>query len=426
MSILPADNYIVINKTNLNENDRKILSMLYQPIIGFEAISLYLTLWSDLDKSYIMSKEFTHHHLMMSMRFKLENIVLARQKLEAIGLLKTYSKEENIKSFVYELYAPLNEYDFFNHPILSVVLHNNIGDKEYEKIVNYYKNPKINLKEYKDITTSFNEIFDFKPLSNVENFIDDIRKKETNDLNINATFDFDMLIESLGKFITKNTLTDENKDLIIKLSLVYNIDATHMSNIVKSIINESGIINKEELRKKTKEYYQFEENGKSPSLVNKTQPSNLRNPYSDVSNKAKMIYTFETTTPYNFLTSKYNGVIPTNRDLKLLETLIVDHDLNPGVINVLIDYVLKVNNQKLAKEFIETIAGQWKRLNIKTVEEAMNIAESEHKKRKKYLSSKTTYNKKEEKLPVWFDQKLDEKIASEEDLKEIDELLSKY
>ena len=139
-----------------------------------------------------------------------------------------------------------------------------------------------------------------------------------------------------------------------------------------------------------------------------------------------MIYTFETTTPYDFLTSKYNGVIPTNRDLKLLESLIVDHDLNPGVINVLVDYVLKVNNQKLAKDFIETIAGQWKRLDIKTVEEAMNIAEAEHKKRKKYSSSKKQYANKEEKLPVWFDQNLESKEASIEDIKEVEDLLSKY
>lgn len=424
MSILPADNYLVINKTDLNNNDRKILSMLYQPIIGFEPISLYLTLWSDLDKSNIMSGEYTHHHLMTNMKLRLEDIIEARQKLEAIGLLKTYTKEENIKSFIYELYAPLNEYDFFNHPILSVVLYNNIGEKEYEKLVNYFKTPKINLKEYTDITASFSDVFELQPLNSIETLLDNIRKKEVNDLNIKSNFDFGMLNESLGKIVTDKTFNNSLKELIIKLSLVYNIDAIHMANIIRGIINESGIINKEDLRKKTKEYYQFEENGRLPSLVTRTQPSYLRNPYGDTSNKAKMIYTFETTSPYDFLTSKYNGVTPTNRDLRLLETLIVDHDLNPGVINVLIDYVLKVNNQKLSKDFIETIAGQWKRLNIKTVEEAMNIAETEHKKKKKYMSPSKPV--KEEKLPVWFDQKLESEKATEDEIKEMEELLSKY
>lgn len=422
MSILPADNYLVINKTNLNENDRKILNMLYQPIIGFEPISLYFTLWSDLDKCNIMSGEYTHHHLMSNMKLKLDDITDARKKLEAIGLLKTYVKEDNIKSFVYELYTPLNEYDFLNHPILSVVLYNNVGEKEYSKLVNYFKTPNINLKEYKDVTTSFNDVFELKPLTSIETLLTDIRRKETNDLNITSNFDFNMLSESLGKMCTEKTLNKEIKDLITKLALVYNIDAIHMANIIRGIINESGLINKEELRKKTKEYYQFEENGRLPSLVTRTQPEYLRNPYGDTSKKAKMIFTFETTSPHDFLTSKYNGSAPNNRDLRLLESLIIDHELNPGVINVLIDYVLKVNNQKLNKEFIETIAGQWKRLNIKTVEEAMNIAELEHKKKKKYMSPKREV--KEEKLPVWFDQKLEANQASEEEIKEMDELLN--
>ena len=40
LTILPADQYIVINKTVLHSEDRKLLTMLYQPIIGYTAVSL--------------------------------------------------------------------------------------------------------------------------------------------------------------------------------------------------------------------------------------------------------------------------------------------------------------------------------------------------------------------------------------------------
>ena len=53
----PADVYTVVNKTVLNNEDRKILTMLYQPIIGPIAISLYLSLWSDLDKIEMVSNQ---------------------------------------------------------------------------------------------------------------------------------------------------------------------------------------------------------------------------------------------------------------------------------------------------------------------------------------------------------------------------------
>ena len=86
LTILPADKYTVINKTVISDNDAKLISRLYQPIIGYTAVSLYLTLLDDLDKLELMSEELTHHHLMATMQLRLEDIVIAREKLEATGL----------------------------------------------------------------------------------------------------------------------------------------------------------------------------------------------------------------------------------------------------------------------------------------------------------------------------------------------------
>ena len=44
-TILPADTYVVVNKTIINDSDKKLVTMLYQPIIGYTAVSLYLHFW---------------------------------------------------------------------------------------------------------------------------------------------------------------------------------------------------------------------------------------------------------------------------------------------------------------------------------------------------------------------------------------------
>ena len=137
-NILPADTYVVVNKSIINNEDRKILNMLYQPIIGPLPIMLYFSLWSDLDKNEILSIEYTHHHLVTNMHLTLDEIVEARKKLEAIGLLKSYFKEDNINNYIYELYSPIPAHDFFIHPILNIVLYNNVGKKEYEKLISYF------------------------------------------------------------------------------------------------------------------------------------------------------------------------------------------------------------------------------------------------------------------------------------------------
>ena len=43
-NILPADTYVVINKSIINNEDRKILNMLYQPIIGPLPVMVYFSL----------------------------------------------------------------------------------------------------------------------------------------------------------------------------------------------------------------------------------------------------------------------------------------------------------------------------------------------------------------------------------------------
>ena len=148
----------------------------------------------------------------------------------------------------------------------------------------------------------------------------------------------------------------------------------------------------------------------------------------DTSKRAKIIYVFENTTPYNYLKAQYKGIEPTSRDLRLLEKLLIDYKLNPGVVNVLISYVLKINNQKLNKSYIETIVGQWKRLNVETVEDAMIVTEKEHKKLKKLVSKEKNIQKnnkplKEEAVPAWFDKEISKTEVSSEEEDEMCKLL---
>lgn len=108
----------------------------------------------------------------------------------------------------------------------------------------------------------------------------------------------------------------------------------------------------------------------------------------------------------------------------------INFKMKPGVVNVLIDYVLRVNNQKFTKSYVETVASQWSRLNIETVEEAMRVAEKEHKKIKKLTerknASKTPIKSKEEAVPSWFDKEIDSKEMTKEEQAELDNLLKEF
>lgn len=419
-SILPADTYTVINKTILTDQTRKILTMLYQPIIGAYSVNLYMTLWMDLDKNEFMSEEETHHHLMTSTSLSLNEIIVSREKLEAIGLIKTYFKENNgFNNYIYELFSPLEANEFFSHPVLNIVLYNSVGKKEYERVVNYFKVPRVNLSDYEDITKSFSEIYESTPLTIFENNLQNIKTNNKLGINIEEKIDFDLLISSIPKeTINEKTFNKDNKKLINDLAFIYNLDVDEMKNIILSSLNNKLIIDKTSLRKNARNYYQYQNKGKLPNLIYQKQPEYLRSPIGKDTKRARMIYTFETTSPYYFLKSKNNGGEPTGRDLKLIEELRIDIGLQPAVINVLIDYVLRVNNNKLTKNFVLTIASHWKRLNIETAEDAINEALKESKKKNKT----TSYKKKENILPEWFNKEIKEEnitIEEEENMKDL-------
>ena len=212
------------------------------------------------------------------------------------------------------------------------------------------------------------------------------------------------------------------KELIINLSFIYDLDTLKMMELIRASLNERGSIEKDTLRKNARKYYQFN-HGNLPTLIYRTQPEYLKTPMGDTSRKGRIIGVFENTSPYDFLKSKYHGANPTSRDLKLLEMLMIDLELNPAVVNVLLDYVLKKNNNKLSASYVETIAGQWKRSGVKTAREAMDLAEKEHKKMQKSSDKKVVRNLKEAPVPVWFDKTLEKAEVSDEEAKELEELL---
>lgn len=426
VSILPADSYLVVNKSFLNENDRKLLTTLYQPIIGTVAICLYFTLWSDLNKTNIISNEFTHHHLMNSMGLKLDEIIIARKKLEALGLLKTFFKEGNINNYIYELYSPLSPLEFFSNPILSSSLLASIGKKEYQMLISYFKPLKLNISEFENITSSFSDIYktDIKTIEDVTE--KDIISKEKNDISINDVLDFDYIKESIPKgILSNNAFSASLIKLLNRLAYLYNFDNDTMIELLKNSINEKGTFNEEKLKKNCKNLFSFENDG-VPKLIFKSK-NDVKVDNKNIKDiKQKLIECFECTTPYDFLKAKYGGSKPTSKDISLVESLLVDQELNPGVVNVLIDYVLRTNEKKLNKNLVQAIASQWKMCNITTVKDAMKQAEKEYRKINQAKEKKNIKKIETEKLPNWYGKDVKKQEMSKEDIKELENMLSEF
>ena len=269
--------------------------------------------------------------------------------------------------------------------------------------------------------TSNNNKFSLDSEGNL--IVNSITTSTSNDSNI----DFDMIISSIPKgILNEKAFNKRVRDLIINLSFVYDLDNLKITELIRSSINEKGAIDKELLRKNARRYYQFN-NGTLPTLVYRTQPEYLKTPVGDNSKRGKIIAVFENTRPCDFLRNKNKGVRPSPRELKIIDSLLIDLELTPAVVNVLIDYVLKKNNNKFTEAYVDTIARQWQRENLKTADEAMRFAEKEHKKMMKKAEKRIQTKKVQETpTPVWFDQTLEKEVVSDEEQKELENLLKEF
>lgn len=419
-TLLPADCYLVVNKTILTEYDKKILIALYEPILGAMPVSLYLTLWNDLQLAELFSRNLTHHHLMSILRCDLKTIKKSREALEALGLLKTFVKKGNVNEYIYELFSPLLPSEFFNHPILNVVLYNNVGEVEYDRLKTFYQKPKVDTKDYQEITKMLDDVYDSSKFV----VTNEVLERTTSSISVSDRIDFDLLVSSMPNgLLNERALNKRIKELINLLSFIYNIDTLKMVEIIRTVINDYGMIDKTNLRITCRKYYSFNNNA-LPTLVYRQQPEYLKSPEGDNSMRGKIIAMFENTSPYDFLKSKNKGINPTSKELKLLESLLIDMEMPPAVVNVLIDYVLRKNNNKLTNAYVETIAAQWSRAGLKNAKDAMAFAEKEHKKMLK--KSTSVVKKKIEKEPVWFNKNIDKEQISEDEQKELQDLLKEF
>ena len=416
MELMASDTYKIYSKGQLSNNYHRLLHLLYQPIIGIEAINLYQTLWSELRPDGHMTAISTHYRLTLLMMKDLPYIEKNRQTLEAIGLLHTYAKEvEDHFEYLYELLLPLDSQSFFSNDLLNILLYRSLGELDYNKTKYYFQIPNFNKNEYQEITKKFSDIF------NIDIEVDSItREVLVNKANFEEnktgeiTIDYNMTLfyTGLREFqIKKKSITMDVEKLIIQLGSIYDISPLEMRSLVKQSIKDD-IVDQEVLRTVSKRYYEFESNGNFIQ-VHHMQPVKYKAPLGKDS-RSKKIAQLESLSPYQILKLLQGGNSePALHDLNIVESLMTRQKLEPGVINVIIELVSTLNDGRLPKAHMESIAGTFARNKVKTVEDALNEA-------KNYLRKIKNDNKEDIQIS-WIDKEKDNSLIEKTAKKVVNE-----
>ncbi|QQK81068.1 DnaD domain protein [Salicibibacter cibi] len=450
--VLPVDGFRVRMTQDSRATDKQVLTQLYQPLIGAQAVNLYQTLYHRLTRGVYECEGTTHRELMIVTGENLSTLLEARRKLEGIGLLKTYAlavSEDEDRQFSYELLLPMSPQAFFSDDVLSVFLYNRTGKNKYRRLRQQFIIPEME-GDWSEVTASFSDVFtSLHPselIPNAEQWTGEsneplVAGPESPEVAIQENFfDFDLLYQRLPSFFNREALlTSDVKKAVNRLAFVYRVDAASMSQLVQQALVGDEEVDIPRLRKKVQEWYRMSYGQAPPALGLRTDDPGEMPEKRDASKEEPLdeasaaIRYYETTPPLTLLASfpdKEAKVPPA--DARLAESLLFDYQLNPGVANVLIDYVMRVNDRKLDRNHVEKIAGHWSRENLKTVEEAMELAKKEYRgkgaKPQKRTNTNTNtkaqqqkkQNQRTERLPKWLTGEMAE-ASDEEKRKRVSE-----
>ena len=142
------DFYCVYNDYDISKRSKE-LNLLYLPLLGNDAISLYQFLGTKMLSDKNLSKNYLHYDILDNLGLSNHKFMVARKKLEAMGLIQSfYIDNAGVGQFVYKIKEALDFTTFFNTPVLAQLLENTLGSSEYKEIVNYYSFDKVSFRSF--------------------------------------------------------------------------------------------------------------------------------------------------------------------------------------------------------------------------------------------------------------------------------------
>ena len=371
--LMMSDLYMVNANYPLDSIHMRAIQLLYQPLIGSTACSLYLTLYAELDQLSLTKATSLFSRLTKISGLLLTQINEASKKLEAIGLLERYKKDvDNNRIYHFVIKTPLSPSKIFNHVILGPLLLQRLGKEDLYRTKLCFKSSTFDFSDYENITAKFTDVFDINMLEGSKEVLVEKNYFGNDYGKIDGDYDIELFYQGLKDYqIKRSIITSDDETLIKQLGIMYRINALDMQGLVKDSIKNDKI-SKQLLIKNCRDYYDIAMPEKFEEIYHKQAAIHKSSSNNDLLN-AHIQY-LESVNPYQLLKDKQGGREPLKHDLQIVESIMTSLYLQPGVVNVLIELTLSQCDNVLSRAFMQTRAAQWKRKKIETVKEAMDEA----------------------------------------------------
>lgn len=449
LMISPNQSFKVRRQAQLSYLQNQSLTQLYQPIMGGQALSLYLTLSSLPMADGLWSDRTLHAQLLETLNTGINSVDEARLRLEGIGLLRTYRdskshSQAHLQSLVYDLLLPLDAYDFFAHPQLSISLYQAIGDQEYQARLRHWQLAEIDKDVFVEMTSDFSSIYHY--LSQPDVNLADLSPQglQLCHQDGQAQFDQGETDFSYSRFlelvieegIDHSDLTQVLKDHVLTCHQLFGLDEYTMAEVIKLAIHpirhhvqldrikqiaQHRSVKDLGRQQRDRMALKAERQGQAQNQIkdqNQAETDSVK--HSQFSpDEIQLLELAEKVNSQAFLYNlkKQKHGFATDAEYFYLRDLANKTDLTQPVINILLYYLLVIQKRdNIFKGELEKTANQWQQAQIKTASQALDFIHKEDKDKqvrdkkasqslgawKPYRSGRSSH---QEVIPAWMKNK---------------------
>lgn len=440
----PKDGYIATTLDQIGSTEAKLVLELYQPLLGVEAYGIYVLLVSQAQRTFDLLERRLHKELLASSGLGLRAFYEARVKLEALGLLRTFERTDDLGHLlIYEIQAPLSAKAFFTDDLFSTLLCDSVGQVRYDELKTSYLGAKLEYPKVQEITHSLLDVYtvksaDLLTASKRPRVVE--RPKKSPLAQVEVTLDLEYLKDLVANsFVPEEELTKAS-ELIKTVTLLYGLDELQIVRLLEQALNvHDNTVDHEEFKKLATRQFERELQPREQVVESKSETAKelpvLSKEEQAIAEVCKAYL------PLEFLTvlKQQKNSFVSDLERYVVQNLVTKKVLPNAVINVLLHYYLIAQDNPVLEGRVSNrftaAAAKLAENKVETPEEAMDLMkranqealEKRTKKKQSYTSRKVVQR---ETLPAWAKKEQSsskEKSSATEKQKldaEIDDLLA--
>lgn len=380
-----ASQFKTFISADLSATEFKALTLLYQPLIGMGSFSVYQTLYQ-LAKS---NTDYINHQTLFDiLNVKRITFLKDREKLEAIGLLETYESDDK---FIYYLKKPFVAKAFLLDTILGTYLESEIGEANLAFLTKVFKVDKPEVTHFKNITKTFDDLYEFKDLKLLKVDYELEGNNGNSNKLIRKQIDYEAFVERIPRaYKGTHLLNDKFREQIIQLSYVYQFSIDDMLKVYEKAHQGRKAVTINQLNLQAKLFY---EKDNRQIIVNEKTDDEVQH----LKNVSPIV-----------IIQKFSQLNFQADALSTVNEFISRNDIEPGIVNVLVMFILKNKDGILPNvNYLDKVWSSWISNGVQTVEDAINhrnTIEKRWQNNKKYKSN----NNVKRNEPEWLDEYLNE------------------